>query len=73
MKKYVLWFHYNKPLSKKTGSDQWSVHFRNTCHIVDHIDCRIPTHSKTNKRQPRVVMRCHATNLQIKNGTAIIQ
>lgn len=54
------------------GKDRWSVHYCGTCHIVERIDCKIPTFSKNNKRQPRVVMKGFATNVDIVDGCAII-
>jgi hypothetical protein len=71
-KKYVVWFHYNKPYSQKHGVDMWTVHFRGTCHIVEKIICNIPTFSKNNKKQPRVVMKGSASGVSIDKSTAII-
>ncbi len=72
-KRYVVWFHYNKPYSRKYKKDFWSVHFKHTCYIVEEIDCRIHTKSKTNKKQPRVVMRGSAKSVTLKDNTAIIE
>ncbi len=72
-KKYVVWFHYNKPYSRMHGDDFWSVHFRGTCHIVKGIICNIPTFSKNNKKQPRVVMKGYATEVNVNDGIATIR
>ena len=71
--KWVVFFHYNKPHSKRTGTHKWSVHFRNQCLIVSNITCLIPTHSKVNKTQPYVVMRGQATEVTIEGETALIR
>lgn len=51
----------------------WSVHFRDKCHFVESIDCKVSTESKTNKTQPFVVMRGFAHTVNIKNNKATIQ
>ena len=56
-KLYRFFLHYNKPLSKQLGEHYWSVHFRNNCMFTREVICTLPTHSKTNKRQPYVVMQ----------------
>ena len=71
--KWVVFFHYNKPYSKRTGTHKWSVHFRNQCMMVSNINCLIPTHSKVNKTQPYVVMRGLAKEVSIKDETATIK
>lgn len=71
-KKYAVWFHYNKPYSRKFGVDKWTVHYKGVCHIVDSIKCYIPTFSKNRKTQPKVVMRGLAKSLDIVDGCAII-
>lgn len=72
MKKYVVWFHYNKPYSKRHGVHKWTVHWKGKCLIVNEIICNIHTHSKVNKKQPYVVMRGHATNVEVKDDIAFI-
>tara|TARA_R110000737_G_scaffold244896_1_gene255721 strand:+ start:350 stop:577 length:228 start_codon:yes stop_codon:yes gene_type:complete len=71
--KWVVFFHYNKPYSKRTGTHKWSVHFRGKCMMVSNISCLIPTHSKVNKIQPYVVMRGLAKEVDIENDTATIK
>ncbi len=60
-RKYRFFLHYNKPLSKQKGEHYWSVHWRNKCYFVKNVVCHVPTNSKTNKRQPYVVMQGFAT------------
>jgi hypothetical protein len=49
--------HYNKPASRANNKPLLSVHYMKKCHIVDHIDCRVPLKSKHNKQQPFCVLR----------------
>lgn len=49
-----------------------SVHFRNTCFIVDNVICKAECETKWNKSQPNLVMRGFSKKLTIKNGTATI-
>ena len=67
MKKYRFFYHFYKQKGKM------SVHFRNTCNIVDEIECIVSCETKWNKTQPRLVMRGWANKVTIKNGKAIIQ
>jgi hypothetical protein len=60
-----FFFHFNKPASAKAKTPKMSVHVNNKCFIVDKIDCRVPTESKTNKRQPRVVMQGFANTFTL--------
>ena len=73
-RKYRFFLHYNKPLSKQMKEHTWSVHYRDTCHFVRQIDCRVPTVSKTNERQPYVVMQGMAEHVIVhpEDKTALI-
>lgn len=66
MKKYRFFYHYFKQKKKM------SVHFRNTCTVVDDIECKVPCETKWNKTQPQLVMRGWAKNVSIKNNKATI-
>ena len=69
-----FWFHYNKPSSKKAGKPQISVHVQKTCHIVDNIDVRVPTHGRINlKRQPHFVVVGDAKKYKVVKGTMVIE
>lgn len=63
--KQRFFFHYNKPASKQAGRVRWSIHWRGTCYIVDHIVCFEPTESKVNKRQPYAVMQGFTTSVML--------
>ncbi len=47
-----FFYHFNKPASRAAGRPQISVHWRGACHIVDNIQCDVPTWGRLNKRQP---------------------
>jgi hypothetical protein len=68
----TFFFHYNKPASLKVGRVQVSVHYKNTCHVVDNVQCNVPVHGHVNKRQPRFVMKGKASELTIKDNVAYI-
>lgn len=51
-----------------------TVHYRKQCFPVDNIACFVPTYTKWNKGQPRVVMQGWAKKVIITNDkTAIIE
>ncbi len=66
MKKYRFFYHFYKQKGKM------SVHFRNTCTVVDDIICQVPCETKWNKTQPRLVMRGFAKRVDFHRGAAII-
>lgn len=70
---YRFFYHFNKPLTLKTGEVHWSVHFRQKCYMVKNIQCLVPTNTKTNRTQPRGVVQGFCTDVLIENGTAIIR
>jgi hypothetical protein len=72
MKKYVFFYHYNKPLSIQRGKPTITVHYRNECLIVNNIICNVPTEGKINKSQPVFVIRGKSSNLVIVDDVAII-
>ena len=65
-KKYRFFYHYFKQKGKM------SVHFRNSCCVVDNVICNVPCETKWNKTQPRLIMRGFASNIEFKNNVAII-
>lgn len=71
-KKYSFFYHYNKPISAKRGKPAISVHYRDTCLIVDNIICNVPTKGKINKDQPHFVICGKTNDFQIVDGVAII-
>lgn len=67
MKKYRFFYHYFKQKGKM------SVHFKDTCTVVDDIKCNVPCETKWRNSQPRIVMQGFAKSVEIKDGTAIIE
>jgi len=67
-----FFFHFNKPESLRQKKILWSVHWKNTCSIVEKITCQVACESKANKRQPYAVMRGFAHNVIIvtENGVS---
>jgi hypothetical protein len=39
----VFFFHYNKIASKKENKPKLTLHYKNTCHLVDHILLKVET------------------------------
>lgn len=73
MKERSFYFHFNKPASRQAGKPQISIHYQNTCHIVDNVVCKVKTEGKINKRQPLFVMRGKCSKFQIQKGVGIIE
>jgi hypothetical protein len=63
MSQRVFFFHYNKPASRSANTPKMTVHYKNICHIVDHIICDVNVHTHHNKRQPHVVLKGKANNI----------
>ncbi len=61
----TFYFHYNKPASLKAKKPKLSIHFKDTCYIVDHVVCEVPIRSRHKKTQPKCVMTGKAMNLSI--------
>lgn len=70
---YSFFFHYNKPASVKSGRPQITVHHKGICYIVDNLKCKVMTHGKIRKSQPRFVVAGKANSVIIKDGIAIIE
>jgi hypothetical protein len=68
----TFFFHYNKPASLKTGKQQITVHYKGCCHIVDNIECEVPTKGRLRKTQPRFVIAGKCSNFIIQNNIGII-
>lgn len=67
MKKWRFFYHYYKAKKKM------SIHFRNTCSVVDDIVCHVSCETKWNKTQPNLTMIGFANSVEIKNGIATIR
>jgi hypothetical protein len=72
MKKYVFFFHYHKPASRRTGVPTLSLHWRGQCHLVHTLTCFVLTRSKTRKKQPFIVIEGRAHTVSITDGHANI-
>jgi hypothetical protein len=68
----IFWFHYNKPMSKKAGKPQLTLHYNNTCYIVDSINVNVPTYSYNRSRQPHCVIKGKCNKVCIQGNKAII-
>jgi hypothetical protein len=73
MRPRVFYFHYNKPASAAAGAPRLSVHFAGVCHIVNGVDCRVPTWSRNRRTQPRCVIAGRARSVTLEGGRAEIQ
>jgi len=77
MSKLVFWLHYNKPASASAKSPKLTIHYRNECHIVDHVLIEGPVvFSHHRKKQPRMILKGVCEGFEVRrsnNGlTAII-
>lgn len=72
-KYYSFFFHYNKPASMAAGYPKLSVHYRDACHIVDGIECKVAIKSRNKKTQPRCVMSGRAKELTIEDGIVVLK
>ena len=69
----TFWFHFNKPQSLKEGKPQITIHYMNTCYIVDNLEINVPTYGYLRKEQPRFVVKGKCNNIEFKNKIAKIQ
>lgn len=65
MKRYIFWFHYNKPASQKYNSPKLTVHHKKTCYIVDEIQCNVKTFTHRRKEQPILVVKGKCKDISI--------
>lgn len=63
---YRFFYHYYKQYKCM------SIHFRGFCEAVDNVVCNVPCETKWNKRQPNLVMRGFASNVEIIDKVAYI-
>jgi len=73
VKLYRFFYHFNKPMTQKTGEVHWTVHFRDKCHQVKNILCKVQSNTKANKDQPRGVVQGYCTEVIIDKESATIQ
>ena len=62
-----FFYHYFKREKKMT------IHWKKTCHVVDNVVCSVPCETKWSERQPNLVMRGWANELEIKNGIGYLK
>lgn len=65
-RQYRFFYHFFKQKSRM------SIHFRNTCTVVDDIVCQVPCETKWRPTQPRLVMQGFARKVDIVNKKAYI-
>lgn len=66
MKQYRFFFHYFKAKYKM------SIHYRGKCYVVDEVICNVPCETKWNSKQPYLVMRGFAKELDFVDGVGVI-
>lgn len=67
-----FFFHYNKPASRAKGKPQISVHFQNSCHIVDNVKVNVKTFGRVRKTAPYFVMVGDAKQISAHDGQMTI-
>lgn len=65
-------YHYNKPASKKAGYPKLTLHYKNTCFLVNKIICKVPTFSHNRKQQPHLIIKGNAKSIKILDDVAEI-
>jgi hypothetical protein len=65
-RKYRFFYHYYKQKGKM------SIHFRDSCVVVDDVECNVPCETKWRKTQPRLVMQGFAKKVEFEGNKAII-
>ncbi len=66
MKPRRFFYHYNK------NSKMMTVHFKGTYIQTKEVHCNVPCQTKWNNRQPFLVMRGWADNVEVLGGLVII-
>lgn len=69
--KRAFFFHFNKPATIKNKKVVISIHYKNTCHLVDNVYCDVPCKGRIRNTQPKFVM-CGVGEVVIKNREAFI-
>ena len=65
MKRRVF-FHYNKPESRRQDQNVLTVHWKGECIPVNSIVCQVPTETHDRNSQPRCVVRGWAETVSIE-------
>ena len=61
MKAKRFFYHYNKAHKCLT------VHYKDRCTLVNHIECKVPTQSKWNNDQPNLVIQGFCFSVTFEN------
>lgn len=72
-RKYVFFFHYNKPASQSKGKPVISLHWKGACYLVDNVECACGTHGRIRNKQPMFVMTGKAEQVDFQDGIAYIR
>ncbi len=70
--KFRVFWHYNKPASRKLGKVQLTIHFKNKCQIVDKITNFTICETANHLRQPFCTVQSWAKWVTIDKGHAVI-
>ena len=67
MKIYRFFMHFNRVNMQRGSPNVWSVHFRGTCYMTPKVIVGVPIESvyKPNGKQPRVILRGWARNINV--------
>jgi len=69
MKPKRFFYHYNKPEARKQGRNVITIHWQNTCHLVNKImTLGLDVESHEQKNQPRCIMRGFAQKVEFTNN-----
>ena len=67
-----FFYHFNKPLTQRRKDIWWTIHYQNQCVPIKGFDCRVATHDRKRKNQPRAVVWGDARSIVIQDNRAII-
>jgi len=67
-----FFYHFNKPLSQRRKDVWWTIHYQGQCVPIQGFDCRVATHDRKRKAQPRAVVWGDAHSIVIQDNRAII-
>jgi hypothetical protein len=65
-----FFYHYNKAASRATGCTTLTLHWENTCHMINWIVLHVGSESHAQKRQPNCVIRGWANDVQFTKTNA---
>jgi len=68
----AFFFHFNKPATMRAGKVVISLHYKDTCHLVNNVVCNVPVSGRVRKSQPRFVMAGKSAQIDMVGGIATI-